>query len=66
MKRAGFRTARPLVVLPATRFPTGLSTTSIFESASFRLPNIAFVELIEALEASLLALSTAVVAFRAS
>jgi hypothetical protein len=66
MKRIGFRTAQPLVVLPTTRFLTRLSTTSIFESASFRLPNIAFIELIEALEASLLALSTIVFAFRAS
>jgi hypothetical protein len=63
MKRAGVTIARPRVDLGAIRFTTGLSMTSIFQLTSFYLPNVAFVELIEALEASLLALSTIVFAF---
>jgi hypothetical protein len=63
MKRAGVTIARPRVDLGATRFTTRLSTTSIFESISFRLPNVAFIELIEALEAILALFSSSVASF---
>jgi hypothetical protein len=66
MKRTGMITARPFVVLEATRFATGILTTSIFDSPSFRLPLLGFVELFKALEASILTLLAIAFAFWAS
>jgi hypothetical protein len=66
VKRVGVIIARPRVVVDATRFATGVLPTSIFDSTSFRLPLLIFVEAFKALEASLIALLAIAFALRAS